>query len=628
MCGIAGVVTLGPNAPAPTPEAVRGMAEALRHRGPDGRAIWGSPSGRCVLGHARLKVIDLETGDQPMRNEDGSVQAVFNGEIYNFQALRAELEAAGHRFRTRSDTEVIVHGFEEWGQDLPSHLDGMFALAVWDEPNRALFLARDRAGQKPLFWTRVGDRLAFASEIKALRTLDWVETRIDPTRLPYYLSFGYVPGPETFFHGIQSMPPASRMLAADGRVGEPESWWTLDWRAPAGPVPDAELAEQVRSLLRASVQRRLIADVPLGAFLSGGIDSTLIVGLMRELVAGPIRTFSLGFADDRTYDESAYARESARRFDTDHTEFTVEAQEIDRIADLVHVHDQPFGDSSALPTHLVSELTREHVTVALTGDGGDEMFAGYPRFLAMTVAERLPGPVASAGAAVARRLPYPSNFRHPLRRVRQFFDAAASPPERRMLQWAGFFGEELGDWLRGGLSVPGDDVLLASYRAAWQRPAGGSALARTLSLNFSTYLPEDLLVKADRCSMAHGLELRSPFLDTRLMEFAAGLPDRARIRGHRQTDLKWLLRNAFPDLLTQELVNRGKMGFGVPLPMWFRTHWKARFEDLLIADGARTHEWLDSERIRAMWTSHQTGSSDHAHRLWALLTLESWLRAL
>lgn len=622
MCGIAGIVRMGTGGAPPTLEQVLAMADRLRHRGPDGRSGWAAPSGRCALGHARLKVIDLETGDQPMGNEGGKVQVVFNGEIYNFQELRAELEAAGHRFRTRSDTEVLVHGWLEWGESLPERVDGMFAFAVWDEERGQLFLARDRAGKKPLFWTRVGDRLAFASEVKALLALDWVANEVDEGALPYYLAFGYVPGTRTFYRGIRKLPPATSMTV----IGEGETqrrYWDLDWRRAPGHASEQETIARVRELLGAAVDRRLVADVPLGAFLSGGIDSTLIVGLMRERMEGPLRTFSLGFADDPTYDETSFARMASRRFGTEHTEFMVEAHAVDLIDQLVEAYDEPFGDSSAIPTHIVSGLTREHVTVALTGDGGDEMFCGYPRFVGMALAEQVGRPVAALGNALGGLLPHHPNFRHPLRRFQRFFAAAALAPEERMLRWIGYL-PECEPYLRGTLGKAVDrNVLTESFRTPWDRFEGESPLARALALNFETYLPDDLLVKADRCSMAHGLELRSPFLDTALMEFAAGLPDSMRRRGRT---LKWLLKEAFPDLLPAEIARRGKWGFGVPLPVWFRTHWKGLFEARVLATDARVWKWLRREPVEALWRAHQAGTADHGHALWALLTLESWLR--
>ena len=623
MCGIAGIVRLDAGAPPPTREEALAMAERIRHRGPDGRRAWASPGGDCALGHARLKVIDLETGDQPMASESGGVQVVFNGEIYNFRALRAELERAGHRFRTRSDTEVLVHGYEAWGDALPERVDGMFAFAVWDEARRRLLLARDRAGKKPLFWTRSQGRLAFASEIKALLTLPWVSGEIDVSALPAYLAYGYVPAPGTFYRDVASLPPAT-LLRVERGAATPARYWSLDWHNRGEDLSTAEATRRVRALLGEAVERRLVADVPLGAFLSGGIDSTLVVGLMRERIEGPLRTFSLGFADDPNYDETPFARVAAQRFGTEHTEFTVEARAVELVDELVEAYDEPFGDSSAIPTHIVSGLTRSHVTVALTGDGGDEMFCGYPRFLAMEAADHLRGPAARLGDAVARRLPHRPDFRHPLRRAQRFFAAAALPPEERMLRWIGYL-PEVEPYLRPELRAGVDRrVLTGSFRAPWYRFSGEGPLARAMALTFETYLPEDLLVKADRCSMAHGLELRAPFLDTAVMEFAAGLPHRFRRRGRT---LKWLLKHAFPDLLPPSIRTRAKWGFGVPLPIWFRTRWKPLFEGRVLAADARIWRWIERPPVERLWGEHQAGTADRGHALWALLTLETWLRA-
>ena len=587
MCGIAGVVRLGRDAQPPTRADALTLARRLRHRGPDGQATWLSPDGHCALAHTRLEVIDLETGDQPMSNEDGSIQVVFNGEIYNYQRLRSELEVAGHRMKTQSDTEAIVHGYEEWGDALPERLDGMFAFAVWDETRRRLVVARDSSGKKPLYWVCAGGRFAFASEIKALHALDGVPREIDPKAFPYYLAYGYVPGPRTFYRGIRSLPPASWLdVQASGSGAEreptPRRYWKLEWRADS-TINIQSATREVRKLLSAAVGRRLVADVPVGAFLSGGIDSTLIVGLMRERTTGPIRTYSLGFADDPTYDETSYARLAAERFGTDHTEFVVKADSVELVDELVEAHDQPFGDSSAIPVHIISRLTREHVTVALTGDGGDEMFGGYPRFLGMAFAEHVPPALARVGNWIGEHLPYHSNFRHPTRRFSRFFRAADLPPDERMLRWIGFFPAP-GDFLVVPDSGGNRRDLLRSFTDPWTRAGGQSGFTRALALNFETYLPEDLLVKADRCSMAHGLELRSPFLDTALMEFAVRLPDRLRFRGPRTNTLKWLLRRAFADLVPKAIARRGKMGFGVPLPTWFRNQWRPLFEDRCSGD--------------------------------------------
>ncbi|MBI4521381.1 MAG: asparagine synthase (glutamine-hydrolyzing), partial [Gemmatimonadetes bacterium] len=512
MCGITGIVTFR-DEPASELAALT-MAETLRHRGPDRRSTYLAPSCRCALGHSRLSIIDLATGDQPMANEDGTVQVVFNGEIYNFPEVRKELEAAGHRFRTRSDTEAIVHGYEQWGDRVAEHLDGMFAFAVWDERRRRLLLARDRPGKKPLFLYRDGRRLLFASEIKALLADAALDDALDPQAVPLYLVYGYVPTPRTFYKTIRALPPASCLaVEADGSVRE-WSYWDLDFTPRRLSIPEAE--DRLRSLVREAVSRRLVADVPLGAFLSGGIDSTIVVGLMSELADERVRTFSIGYADDPHYDETSYARLAAGRFGAQHTEFIVGAQSIDLIDRLVNAYDEPFGDSSAIPTYLVSQLTRQHVTVALNGDGGDEMFGGYLRFYGAIIAERMPRALARLGDALGRRLPHNPNYRSASRRFSRFFRAAALPMDERMLRWIGFFADQVDTLLRPEVRAGcATTDWSASFREPLGRVAHLSPLARTLYLNFWTYLLDDLLVKADRCSMAHGLEMRSPLLDTK-----------------------------------------------------------------------------------------------------------------
>jgi len=659
VCGIAGAWEWGAETPLwGREELLRGVG-ALRHRGPDGCGLWVDPQGSPLLAHARLSVIDLPTGAQPMGNEDGAVQVTFNGEIYNFRELREELSARGHTFRTRSDTEVLVHGYEEWGEGLVPRLEGMFAFALWDVRERRLLLARDRVGKKPLFLYRKGGRLAFASEMKALLALPGVDSEIDPLALPLYLAYGYVPTPRTFHRSIRKLPPATYVVVEAGdREPREVRYWQPDFRSV--PIGRGEAREELRRLLDQAVARRLVADVPIGAFLSGGVDSSIIVGLMARHTPGRVRTFSMGFADDASYDEREHARLVARHFGTEHTEFQVEADSVGLIEELVALYDEPFGDSSAIPTWLVSRLTRGHVTVALSGDGGDELFAGYARFSGMRAAGALPSWMAALGGSAVARLPHRADFRHPLRRAERFFAAARLPPEERWLDWVGFFPrdpwgllhperqievdqalQELaeGDWPKGdpaegacGGWVAGEGgagetcrsaLLLESLRGPWRESAGATTLGRSLALNFLTYLPEDLLVKADRNSMAHGLELRSPFLDRELVEFAAALPDRVRTPKGRS---KGLLREAFADLLPAEILRRPKRGFAVPLPLWFRTSWRPYLEETLLAPSSRIGAWLDPEKVRGVAAEHLAGTRDRSQELWALLTFELWLR--
>jgi asparagine synthase (glutamine-hydrolysing) len=615
MCGIAGEVSWR----GVDRDAAARMAERLRHRGPDRRSTYFSPAGRCALAHARLRIIDLETGEQPMANEDGSVWVVFNGEIYNFAELRRELESAGHAFKTRSDTEVIVHGYEHWGDRFPKRLDGMFAVAVWDDLRQRLFLARDHAGKKPLYVYQDDDRLLFASEIKAILEHPSADPSIDPGALPLYLTYGYVPTPRTLHRRIRKLPPASCLVLEPDRGAREWSFWDIDFTPR--PIRAEEAAEELRVLMRAAVRKRMIADVPLGAFLSGGVDSTIVVGLMSEAASDPVRTFSIGYSGDPVYDETSYARLAARRFGAEHVEFMVGPQSIELVDRLVEAHDEPFGDSSAIPTFIVSELARQDVTVALVGDGGDELFAGYLRFYAAMLSERVPQGLFGLAASLTRRLPHNPNPRSLSRRFARFAGAASLPLEERMLRWIGFFAGEVSSLLRPELSID-DRKLAESFREPLKRTRELSPLARVLDLNFRTYLLDDLLPKADRCSMAHGLELRSPFLDTAVMEFAARLPDRLKLRAGKT---KLILRQTFRDLLPPEIEKRGKMGFGIPLPTWLRKEWRVAVEERLLNPKARLYEWLRPDPVRSMAEQHFAATADYGHQLWALLTLETWL---
>lgn len=595
------------------------MTAALVHRGPDGEGV--HLDGPLAMGHRRLSIIDLsEAAAEPMRNEDGSLWLVFNGEIYNFRELRKDLESR-HRFRSRGDGEVVLHLYEERGDDLVKALDGMFAFALWDGKRRRLLLARDRAGKKPLFYHDGPALFAFASEVKGLLAHPGVPRDRDPAALPLYLTYGYVPTPGTFYKGIRALPPAHFLVATDTGIQGPSAYWRV--RFENGPaVDDREAEERLRDLLRQAVARRLVADVPLGAFLSGGLDSSSVVAFMAREAAGRVRTFSIGFEGGGAYDETAHARIVARHFGTDHTEFIVEPRKLDLIDRLVWHHDGPFGDSSAIPTFLLSELTRAKVTVALSGDGGDEVFAGYRRFFGGAVSERIPAWMLRGLSAALGLLPEPVDRKHPLRFAKRFAEAAGLPLAERYLRWTAVFPEDVSRYLRPELdAVCGADRILAGFRA--ELDGEGSALARLLQLNFKTYLPDDLLVKMDRMSMAHGLETRSPFLDTALVEFGASLPDRLRTRWGRG---KWALRRAMRGILPDEILTRGKMGFGVPLGAWFRGELNPLVEERLLDASGPLYEYLRPEPVAELVRKHMTAAADVSSRIWALLTLESWLR--
>lgn len=629
MCGICGEVRFRGGPPVGTDELLA-MCESLVHRGPDAAGLFTSPDGSAGLGFRRLRIVDLSSkGNQPMPNEDGSVQLVFNGEIYNFAELRQQLKGRGHHFRSRADSEVIVHLYEEMGPDCVAELDGMFAFAIWDQNKKTLMLARDRAGKKPLFYTTGPDRLVFASEVKALFAHPALTIEIERSSIPYYFIHGYVPTPDTFYRGVCQVEPATLMTVdGEGHV-EKRVYWTLQYvpRAVARrPVDAREVRTRVRELTKEAVRKRLVSDVPLGAFLSGGLDSSIVVGLMTELTRKPVKTFSIGFEGDSRYDETAYARLVADRFETEHTEFRVKPDAIDLIEKLIWHHDGPFGDSSAVPTFIVSQLTREHVTVVLTGDGGDELFAGYSRFYAGVLAEQFPRFLGTVLNRVAESIGTASNDRDWLARAQRFTRAMNLPLYERMTRWSSFFFDDLEQLLSPGLrSVLPPVDRLRYIESERQQLESLSTLGKLLHANFKTYLLDDLLVKTDRCTMANSLEARSPFLDTALVDYAAGLPDLLKLRRGRT---KVILREAFADLLPAKVLTRGKMGFGVPFGTWFRTDLREYLSDLLLVGQPRCADYVSLSYVRQLVDRHLRGQADLGLQLWSLLCFEQWLRIL
>jgi asparagine synthase (glutamine-hydrolysing) len=617
MCGIFGSV----GAPLGA-ETMERVLAAIRHRGPESQGV--TQLDGATLAHARLRIIDLSpAGAQPMPNEDETVWATFNGEIYNFQELRGRLERAGHRFRSHTDTEVLVHGYEEWGEGVVDQVDGMFAFGIWDSARRRLLLARDRAGKKPLFYVEHGGRFLFASEIKALFAAG-VPLDIDPEGLVGYLAYGYIPPPGTLYRGVRQLLPATQLvLGADG-VPRTRRYWSFDFQPRDGRPPDEhEAAAKVRELLTAAVRKRMVADVPVGAFLSGGLDSTIVVGLMAQL-GHRARTFSIGFEGDPRYDETHYARAAARAFDTEHTEFRVGPGDFELIEKLVWHHDGPFGDSSGIPTYVVSRLTRQHVTVALNGDGGDELFAGYLRFIGAVATERVPGLLRPLAGWAGRLLPPGGPSRGLPARARRLLTALDLPLGDRLARWTSYFALSLDETLTPAL-LPHSRGVLDFHRRFFAARNGHSTLALALNHNFGSYLPYDLLVKMDRTSMAHALETRSPFLDTALIEYVSGLPDGYKLRG-RTT--KYILRRAFDSLLPASIKGRGKMGFGIPLATWFRGSLRAYLMDHIASPRSLINQYVRADVVARMVDAHMRRTADHEHELWALLTLEIWLRNL
>jgi len=618
MCGIAGMLA-EPGRLADS-RLLRAMTGILAHRGPDGDGH--HEDGRVGLGHRRLSIIDLATGEQPMSNDDASVWITFNGEIYNYRELRRELESRGYRFRTASDTEVIIKAYEAFGPDCVGHLRGMFAFALWDSRRRRLFLARDRAGIKPLVYAWNGRRLLFASELKALLQAPDLARELDSEALRDYLTFLYIPSPKTIFRGIRKLPPASYLLLdADG--GEPviRRYWQLEFRPEAGRG-EAEWIEGLRAQLADAVQSHLVSDVPIGAFLSGGVDSGSVVALMARAAQGPVRTFSIGF-EDEAFDEVGYARQVAQRYHTDHYEFVVKPDALEALPRLAWQFDEPFADSSALPTYYVSKITREHVTVGLSGDGGDENFAGYTRYARALALhrglDRGPGRLVRPFLALGGRL-LPTGARG------QGYLAllGADPVERyfqimtggRIGALRGLLGADVRDSVMPGL---GPDRFRAHAGAA----AAHDYVAALQRIDIETYLPEDILTKVDRTSMLVSLEARVPLLDHVLMEYVATMPTALKLS---DTGGKAIFKHAMADALPHDVLHRPKMGFGVPLARWFRAELGDHAREVLLDGRTRRRGLLDPDAVAGLLEEHRSGRRDRATLLWAVLCLEEWAR--
>ena len=635
MCGIAGAAWCDVGK-AVGPDVLQRMIDVLRHRGPDDDGmvfVGGRPEAddaqslpRAALGHRRLSIIDLSGGHQPMSNEDGSVWTVFNGEIYNFRELRSRLEATGHRFRTHCDTEALVHLYEDEGVDMCASLRGMFALAVWDARRRRLLLARDRLGQKPLVYRCEPERLLFASELKSLLQAPDLPRELDPQAIDDYLTYQYVPHPRTIFRGIAKLPPGHLAVYEDGRL-DVRAYWRPDFNEQ-DDRPRAEYVAELRELMTAAVEMRLQSDVPLGAFLSGGIDSTIVVGLMSQLVEEPVRTFSIGFPVGE-FDETDYARTAAERFGTIHDEFQVRPDAMEVLPRLVWHYDEPFADSSAVPTWYVSQLTRQQVVVALSGDGGDELFAGYPRYLAVWLAgmfDRAPGLLRRMAAGrYWQKLPGGARQKSLRRRFKRFVEMLDMPPARRYLEWIAIFGQARRDALYsdGFAARLSDDDPLEFLDAALARADRRDPVTAFSLADLATYLPCDLMTKTDIASMAHGLECRQPFLDHHVVELAARMPRRLKFRLGRG---KRILRETFADLLPESILRRPKMGFGVPLDAWFRGELREFAREILFDRRTLDRGYFRPAAVAQLWDEHQQRRFNHGYRLWPLLILELWER--
>jgi len=611
MCGIAGMVGQR------DPRLLRGMARILAHRGPDDEGFF--EEGDVGLAARRLKIIDLVGGHQPLANEDESCWLAFNGEIYNFQELRDRLERNGHRFRSRTDGETILHLYEEEGDGCLRHLEGMFAFALWDRSRRRLLLARDQLGIKPLYYRLDGDRLAFASELKALLLDPACPREVDPDALALYLTFLYIPSPATIFRGILKLPPGHSLVFEDGRATVGPYW---DLSFPRARLMDhREAAAEVLAALRDSVRRHLVSDVPLGVFLSSGMDSSTVVALMRGVATGPVKTFTLDF-EESSFSEAAAAKAVARAFGTEHREFIVRPEVADLLPRLVWHLDEPLGDSSLIVTALVSELARREVTVALSGIGGDELFFGYPRYLGAKLARhyaRLPRALRGAVGALARWIPDSARSDNPSGRLRRFLEAGLLPEAERYLSWVSFLAPDaVAALLRVG-GPDGDPAAL--YLAHFRRCPMPDIRDALLYLDLKTYLPDDLLMLGDKMSMAASLELRVPFCDRRLVELLASVAPSVRAPGWR---LKPLLREIMGPLLPLEVLRRPKRGFSVPLSRWFRGPLKSLAQDLLSEARLRAGGLLNPVPVQRLLQAHFAGARSYDDQLFALMVLQLW----
>ena len=616
MCGIAGFAD---SAAAGRPNEfnlVHRMCEVIRHRGPDDEGIHVEPG--VGLGMRRLSIIDLAGGRQPIHNETNSVWVVFNGEIYNYRELRAELEALGHRFYTSSDTESIVHAYEQWGEDAFRRLRGMFGIALWDRSTRTLLLARDRAGQKPLHYAERNGRLYFASEIKSLLAAGAVEPSLNLAALDHYLTFLYTPRDASIFEGVQKLPPGHYLRWRDGRAEVRQYWQIGAQETFRGSEADA--VQALGAVLQDAVRSHMVSDVPLGAFLSGGVDSSAVVGMMSRASSRPVKTFSIGF-DDPEFDELEHARTVAAHFGTDHHEFVVRPDGLSILDDLIGHFDEPFADSSAIPTWYVSEIARRHVTVVLSGDGGDELFGGYDRYIPharVAAFDRLPLPGLRAAASLTwPLLPHGAKGKNFLRHV------ARDDAGRYLDSIAQFHADERASLYSGDLRsrLRGDaEAALARH---FDRFAALPHDSRMMRFDFETYLPEDVLTKVDRMSMAHSIESRVPLLDNLVIDFAATLPADMKIRnGRRKHIFKETLRTLLPDTI----LDRRKQGFGIPLGTWFRGGLTGLFSDVLDSPRTRQRGYFEPAFVSRLLREHLDGERDHTLRLWQLLVFELWHR--
>ena len=635
MCGIAGICQV--DASPLTPEAgqwVKAMTDRMSHRGPDGEGQWSK--GPVCLGHRRLSIIDLSGGGQPMHSADGQMTVTFNGEIYNYAELKEQLTALGGQFQTSSDTEVILEGYRIWGPDCLARFDGMFAFALWDNQQRRLFCARDRFGKKPFFYTVQHGRLYFASELTGIEQLRHLSLTMNPQAVMRYLAYEYVPTPHSVYTEVQSLPPSHMLLLQDGNLSI-SRYWDMPMPDESDTRSESELCEELRFLLSRAVRRRMVSDVPLGVFLSGGIDSSIVAGLMARQSSTAIKTFSIGFSE-ASYDESRYARIVAKAFATDHHQRVLSAEECaDTLPGIISRMDVPMADASVAPTWLLSGVTREKVTVALGGDGADELWAGYEHYIGFKVAQWYNAAPSALRKGIiepfAQLLPSSAGYINPRLAVATFLRAAHAPAWQRVQTMLTAFTPDMQESVldtafkaqQPGFLAP--EVLFAPTREHydhWQPQNAATPLARAFHVYARQFMLDDILVKVDRCSMLHSLEVRAPFLDKDAAEFAARLPVSRKLHGFKR---KWLLKKAFAELLPDEILYRNKRGFQIPVAQWLRGRMRPLMEDLLSESTLKAQGIFNYQAVRALMDEHVSGRADLRKPLWTLLVFQLWWRA-
>ncbi len=622
MCGIAGFISKDRNAPTDAREILLDkMCKIITYRGPDEQGT--VVKERAALGMRRLSIIDLKSGQQPIYSEDGNLAIVFNGEIYNFRELKTELESLGHRFKTNSDTETIVHAFEEFGTNCLEKLRGMFAFAIWNFREESLFVARDRVGKKPLFYTLTdAGNFVFGSELKVLLAQGEIKREIDFAALDAYLTFGYVPEEFCIFKQVEKLEPAHFLIFKNGEITT-EKYWDFKYEPITETKSEAEYIRDLRDLLREAVEIRLISEVPLGAFLSGGVDSSTIVGLMSEISAKPVKTFSIGFNED-SFDELKYARIAAKHFNTEHHEFVVTPDLVEIVDELVWHFDEPFADSSAIPTFMVSKMARDFVTVVLSGDGGDELFAGYTRY----VVDKKRSGFARLPQAVRGNFlkPLSENLPHGFRGKNYLYNASLDAVDRYIDSVSHFndlrknelYSEKFRLNLNGSFGR-GAKV----FRELAETVLTGIQVDKLLYLDSKTYLPGDILTKVDRMSMATSLEARVPLLDHKLIDFVMRIPPELKLKG---LETKYIFKKAMEGIVPTEILYREKQGFGVPINEWINSHLRQRIHAELLEKRTLERGYFQAEYIKTLLDEHADGRRDHSYRLWVLWMLELWHR--